>query len=232
MNYDRTFLELLEKVKELEERVTKLENGNISISPSQKGKTLTQQARDYIMEQKNNALEDGEESITLLCNDIQNALGVTNRTPCICTAMYDCMKPGDEVLSAPASGKSTTVLVRYYLSNEKSTSVERNDEAMTLRQLRTDFEDYFHKKKPNYKYPGPLFGMAFYCTKHDIGVTLEDLFSGRVTLDEYEDILIDLFESLGSSNVMGRTSAYKDAMKNLLEYVHDYHLENIRIINK
>ena len=227
MNYERTLLDLIEKVKELEERIKKLEQGSDDNIVLNKSKTLTQQARDYIMEQKNLASEEGEESITLLCNDIQNALGVSNRTPCICTAMYDCMKPGDEVLSAPASGKSTTVLVKYYLHNDNN---QTTNKTMTLMQIKTDFKDYFYKKKPNYKNPGPLFGMAFYCTRNDIGVTLEDLFSGRVSLDEYGDILKDIFTDLGSTNVSGRTGAYKDAMKNLLEYVHDNHLENIKII--
>ena len=229
MNYDRTLLELLEKVKELEERIERLEQPSniVPASPVTNGKSLTQQARDYILDQKNKALSEGESSITLLCNDIQKALGITNRTPCICTAMYDCMKPGDEVLSAPASGKSTTVLIKYYLSNRTEEGETKG--SMTYRQLKTDFENYFYKKKPNYKYPGPLFGMAFYCTRHDIGVTLEDLFSGRVSLDDYEEILRDTFTKMGSINVTGRASAYKDAMKNLLEYVSENHLENIKI---
>lgn len=29
--------------------------------------------------------------------------------------MYDCMNTNDEVLFAPASGKSTTVRIKYYL---------------------------------------------------------------------------------------------------------------------
>ena len=29
--------------------------------------------------------------------------------------MYDCMEPGDEVISESPSGKSTTVKVKYYL---------------------------------------------------------------------------------------------------------------------
>lgn len=230
MNYDRTLLELLEKVKELEERIARLEEPSRDFhaaSPMNNGKSLTQQARDYILDQKNRALSEGEISITLLCNDIQKALGVANRTPCICTAMYDCMKPGDEILSAPASGKSTTVLVKYYLFNK--TNEDEADGTMTYRQLRTDFENYFYKKKPNYKYPGPLFGMAFYCVRHDIGVTLEDLFSRKVSLDDYERILRDTFAKMGSTNVSGRTFAYKDAMKNLLEYVSENHLENIKI---
>lgn len=100
---------------------------------------------------------------------------------------------------------------------------------LTVKEIRTTFEHYFKEKKPWYKYPGPLYGMAFYCTKHKIGVTLEDMFSGKVTLDEYGDILFKLFTKMGSKNAYGRASAYKDAMKNLLEFVKDYELQNVYI---
>ncbi|MBP5342776.1 hypothetical protein J6Y73_02490 [bacterium] len=132
MNYEKIILELLDRIKTLEEKVEKLEKGQSlsDVDPrdpaAHQGRftnsqrferkvSLTQQARDYIMAAKATAKEEGDESITLLCNDIQIDLGVTNRTPCICTAMYDCMEPGDEVISAPPSGKSTTVKVKYYL---------------------------------------------------------------------------------------------------------------------
>jgi hypothetical protein len=122
MNYEKIILELLDRIKTLEEKVAVLEKTEQVIPESEERKqklpymrknTLTQQARDYITEKKEEAKKQGLKEITLLCNDIQIALGVTNRTPCICTAMYDCMTEGDVVVSAPPSGKSTTVLVKY-----------------------------------------------------------------------------------------------------------------------
>ena len=104
-----------------------------------------------------------------------------------------------------------------------------SDSVITLKQLRTGFEDYFNHKKPDYKYPGPLFGMAFYITKNNIGITLEQLFSKEVSLDEYASILFNHFYILNPDSAKVRTSAYKDAMKNLLEYVEDAHLENVKI---
>jgi hypothetical protein len=103
------------------------------------------------------------------------------------------------------------------------------ERCMTLKDFRIMFESYFNAKKPNYKYPGPLFGMAFYCTKHKIGVTLEDMITGKTSLDEYGDILYKLFSKMNSKNPYGRMSAYKDAMKNLLEFVEEYNLQNIII---
>ena len=131
MNYDKIILELLDRIKMLEERVNNLENGvyndalklvkdegwtyNPQGSSAARKTTLTQAARDYIIEKKKEAKLKGQKEIELLCNDIQIALGVTNRTPCICTAMYDCMNDDDIVIFAPPSGKSTTVRVKYFI---------------------------------------------------------------------------------------------------------------------
>ena len=45
------------------------------------------------------------------------------------------------------------------------------------------------------------------------------MFSGKVSLDEYGDILYTKFKEMNSKNPYGRISAYKDAMKNLLEFI-------------
>ncbi len=118
MDYDKIILELLDRIKTLEEKVAILENqpnNKTSFAPSVRGVGLTEQARNYINDMKSKARQEGKTEITLLCNDIQKALGVVNRPAGICTAMYDCMGGNDEVLSAPPSGKSTTVLIKYYL---------------------------------------------------------------------------------------------------------------------
>ena len=264
MNYDKIILELLTRIKDLEDKVRILEQKIESENKPSRNEdlneerllrrerllerrehmlmsdriSLAQQARDYINKSKEEAANEGTVShLILRCNDIQKELGVANRAATICQAMYDCMGPDDEVLEAPQSGKSTTVTISYRIKNEKTENdnqeiIEKDEseqKTISLRQLKTGFEYYFRNKKPDYKHPGPLFGMAFYITRHNIGVRLEDLFSGKISLDEYGDILYRTFDELGSTNTYGRTSAYKDAMKNLLEYVHDSHLENVKI---
>ena len=55
-------------------------------------------------------------TICLAVSPAMKALGVKNRPAGICNAMYECMtNPKDKVLSAPPSGKSTTVLIEYYV---------------------------------------------------------------------------------------------------------------------
>ena len=119
MNYEKTILEMLERIKTLEEKVEKLAGSNAAFNNNEfmgnRKITMTQKAKDYIMHKKNEAKEHGYKEIVLLCNDIQKALNITNRTPIVCTAMYECMGTKDEIISSPPSGFSTTVKVKYFL---------------------------------------------------------------------------------------------------------------------
>ena len=118
MNYDRIILELMERIQILEEKVANLERDNTCAVESKdlpEKESLVSKAKEYIMKQKQLAKQSGLSEIILVCNDIQKALAVTNRTPSICSAMYDCMSEQDEILFAPPSGKSTTVKIKYYL---------------------------------------------------------------------------------------------------------------------
>lgn len=249
MDYDKIILELLDRIKTLEEKVANLENGNNPqvtkpVVDNDKSISLVDRAKTYIQGCKRMSFESGYDNLILRSGDVQKDLGVSNRVPSICMAMRDCMQPGDVVLEEPPSGFSTRLTIKYDLNyftsfeDEAKENVQTNDvehadsnetTTISLRQLRTGFEAYFNEKKPNYGYPGPLFGMAFYITKHNIGVTLEQLFSKEVSLDEYADILYNHFYEMKPSTAKVRTSAYKDAMKNLLEYAEDMHFENVKI---
>ena len=104
---------------DLENKVEQLEaNKKIETTPifqSRNDMRLSERAKDYIRKCKLDAKKRGLSEITLLCNDIQKELNVINRTPSICSAMYDLMEAGDQVLFAPPSGKSTTVKVKYFI---------------------------------------------------------------------------------------------------------------------
>lgn len=117
--YEKILLEMLNRIKILENKVERLEMGEkdmtMPIFDSRKKIGLGESAKNYIRKCKIEAKKQGLSEIVLLCNDIQKALGVTNRTPSICGAMYDMMEIGDQVLFAPPSGKSTTVKVKYFI---------------------------------------------------------------------------------------------------------------------
>ena len=248
MDYDKIILELLDRIKALEEKVSLLEKSNNTqnVSPSninpEKELSLVDRTKNYIQECKKKASDEGEEYIILVSGGIQKALGVSNRVPSICNAMRDCMQINDIVLEEPPSGFSTRLTIQYFLNQmqffkkEDEYTMAYNidssallDKTISLRQLQTGFKSYFNEKKPNYSHPDPLFGMAFYITRHNLGITLEQLFSKEISLDEYGDILYNHFYEMKPSTAKNRTSAYKDAMKNLLEYVDDMHYENVKI---
>lgn len=133
MNYEQIILELLDRIKTLENKVAILEKNQTSITATTETTTvikenipattqitnkkinLTQCARDYIHDRKLQAKQQGLREVVLVCNDIQKALGAINRAPAICHAMYDSMGDKDVVLFAPPSGNSTTVKIKYYL---------------------------------------------------------------------------------------------------------------------
>ena len=117
--YEQILLEMLNRIKILENKVEQLEMAGkvttVSAVEPRKKIGLGERAKDYIKKCKLAAKKQGLSEIILLCNDIQKELGVINRTPSICAAMYDMMNSGDQVLFAPPSGKSTTVKVKYFI---------------------------------------------------------------------------------------------------------------------
>lgn len=242
MNYDKVIIELLDRIKTLEEKVKILESSCIDDNQTknnmfEKNESLIDKIKTHIQNIKIAAFNDGNKEIDLICREIQRDLGISNRVPSVCLAMKKCMQPNDVILHSTESGFSTSFSIKYYLdyldteNNKIEQSIEGEKKILSLKQLRTGFEDYFYCKKPDYKYPGPLFGMAFYITKHDLGISLEQLFSKEISLNEYANILYNHFYELNPGTATVRTSAYKDAMKNLLEYAEDMHLENIQIKN-
>lgn len=113
MNYDKIIIELLERIKNLEERVDILEMRRSKIE--EKCGNLTGKVREYINKIKNDARACGEKELILICNDVQKVFKITNRARSVCEAMYDCMSDNDEVLFAPPSKYSTTVKIKYFL---------------------------------------------------------------------------------------------------------------------
>ena len=118
MNYDKIIIELLDRIKTLECRVDALEKEEVNYGIRQKGKRIkfTEEVKEYIGEMKKQAFESGEKELICICNDIQKHFGVSNRARSVCDAMYKSMSKGDVVLFAPPSGYSTTVKIKYLLS--------------------------------------------------------------------------------------------------------------------
>lgn len=114
MNYDSILIELLVRVKTLEDQMQLLQGRNLNNEPEEK--TTTDDIYDYVMRQKERALECGDESIVLRAGDVEKAVGLKNRTVMVVNAMKKAMQEGDRIISSPPGGFSTTFMVEYLLN--------------------------------------------------------------------------------------------------------------------
>ena len=58
----------------------------------------------------------GETSCTLISGEIHKTMGLNNKMPSVCRAMYQVMGPGDIVVHTTPSGKSSTIQICYQLA--------------------------------------------------------------------------------------------------------------------
>jgi len=124
MNYDTIILELLSRIQKLEEEVSTLQqtfnhrsDTNLSESASSEPKITTKDIRLYIEGQKSQAQVKGQTEIILRASTIHKSLKLRNKMSMVCNAMRQCMSDGDIVLHDTASGYSSTIEIKYYLSN-------------------------------------------------------------------------------------------------------------------
>ena len=114
MNYDNIILELLDRIKVLEEQVKILMEKDQE-KPVAINKVSTGDIRDYINECKNFAQNKGKSSIVLLAGDVHRELKLKSAMPMVCNAMRQCMNDEDTVLYETASGYSSTLKIEYKL---------------------------------------------------------------------------------------------------------------------
>ena len=114
MNYDNIILELLDRIKVLEEQVKVLIEKEQE-KPKLINKMSTGDIRDYINECKTVARNDGKSNIVLLARDIHRELQLKSAMPMVCNAMRQCMNDKDIVLYETASGYSSTLKIEYKL---------------------------------------------------------------------------------------------------------------------
>ena len=118
MNYEKVIVELLSRIKDLEEAVAALqERVETMENATEKGKSqaTTGEIRQYILNKIAAARDAGRESITIRASDIHRELKLVSRFPMVCNAMRQCMKANDEVLFETPSGYSSSLEIKYYL---------------------------------------------------------------------------------------------------------------------
>lgn len=124
MNYDSVIVEMLARIQALEEQVKILSGGTYTVTPDENvdigganKKITTSDIREYIKRLKCEAREHGKKFLTLKANDIHKSLKMKNRIPLVANAMRQCMEKGDEILHDTPSGKSSTLEIKYNISN-------------------------------------------------------------------------------------------------------------------
>ncbi len=70
---------------------------------------------EYITKIKCDSKTMGKDEIILLSGDIHRELGLKNRMPSVCRAMYRCMRDKDIILNQTPSGFSSTIEIEYHL---------------------------------------------------------------------------------------------------------------------
>lgn len=111
MEYEKIILELLVRVKSLEEKIDKLMS--IENRPKEKGpKMSTQQIKEYILSLLKEARQK-KQPLVLISGEIHKKLGLKNAISMVCNAMYSCMSEGDEILFKSQSGYSANLKIKY-----------------------------------------------------------------------------------------------------------------------
>ncbi len=127
MDYDRIILELLDRIKTLEDEVNALKEkvGNVEnntsnevqvtpiISKPQRG-TYTDQVKEFINNKLIKAKNEGFTSVILIASDIAKGINLKNRFPLICNAMRSSDFKYEVVYETP-SGYSSTLKIKYYI---------------------------------------------------------------------------------------------------------------------
>lgn len=109
MEYEKIIVELLSRIKTLEEKVEELS----AEKDKEKRKVGTAEIKEYINSLKKEALAMGKKFIILKANDIHKHLKLHSRMPAVCNAMKQCMRENDTILHMTASGFSSTFEVKY-----------------------------------------------------------------------------------------------------------------------
>ncbi|MDD7092350.1 MAG: hypothetical protein SOX04_00150 [Eubacteriales bacterium] len=115
MDYDAIIVEVLTRIKTLEDKVMKIEAEQTIKTPENNAKISTSEIRAYINNLKKISADKGEKALILTARDIHGALHLKERYPMVCNAMRQAMSECDEIIYSPQSGFSSTLKIKYYL---------------------------------------------------------------------------------------------------------------------
>lgn len=107
---------LLKGVPKAPEKAMRIRKTETAVHAEPSGnKVRTADIRHFILEILLQHQQCGEQSCTLMSGEIHKAMGLSNKMPSVCSAMYQTMEAGDVVLHTTPSGKSSTIKICYQL---------------------------------------------------------------------------------------------------------------------
>ncbi len=78
-------------------------------------KVSTAEIRNFIKNILDQAREAKLKYIDIVSGEIHKKMGLKNKMPSVCDAMYKLRKENDEILKTTPSGRSSTIVIRYYI---------------------------------------------------------------------------------------------------------------------
>lgn len=131
-DYDRVEFELIQffkpmhnaartgtyQIKSIDSREKKLpkESNVMSITRTNAGgRSQKQEVIDYMQDLFKKERSLGNRTMVLVSGDIHKDMGLNQRMPTVCDAMYSLMQSSDRVLQTTPSGKSSTIKIEYRL---------------------------------------------------------------------------------------------------------------------
>ena len=115
MNYEKIIIELLSRIKTLEEQVAFLMEQQDEKTDKGGCNMTTEDIRQYIKQLKTTAKSAGKDTLVVVARDIHRELNLKSRFPMVCNAMRDCMGDEDTILFQPPKGNSSTLEIEYKL---------------------------------------------------------------------------------------------------------------------
>lgn len=88
---------------------------SVNVNSSARTSNKTNEIRLFITHLKEDAKSKGLVYIDIVSGDIHRQLKLSNKLPSVCAAMYGVMGDKDIVLKTTPSGKSSTIMIRYFL---------------------------------------------------------------------------------------------------------------------
>ena len=113
MNYEKIIIELLGRIQVLEEQVAILMQEKNQVLKQKANTITTDDIRQYILNLKATAKEQGKKTIILRSGVLHKELNLKSRLPMVCNAMRQSMNKGDIVLHTTPKGNSSTIEIQY-----------------------------------------------------------------------------------------------------------------------